>query len=535
MVVLAAARQRPRELGLNPGTPRAPGGIGGGSSEQNQGTSLEPGWAFQFHGYLSAPLAVGIGTVSEPAPGQSKTTLHTPPAVADTWGSFAYANVVPGPWVQLNFSYGNRHLTGTVVVAAYSLSSASAWYNPAAQLGINKAFLTWDMPGTKRLRLLLRVGAFGNSYGHQGEYDNGRYETPVIAATNGLGETFTAEYRPSENLAIQLEQGFAGSQDIAPDAIRLNSYTGSSPAGSQGISEGSSLCPQNPPRTTEQARAANENASLNGPAYGWPDCNVGTSFVHHLHAGVGWGKQLHLSAHWLHAFSMDERTPDLPPAQQDPEPSLPARDQPSGQIDVLGGELRLSSPRLGYLYAGGSYTKLVDAATVGTVISVLNAGAGSGVSRQYLGPQSRGNGSVLAFGAQWDVSVGRLITPPESFSSQAPDVTASVFAMMARAKSPDADFDEKLGYKVGGELTWSALESFALQGRFDHVAPDSDDGGDNREIITARAIFKSEWLARERIWLQYSRWILGDEVVDPYTGLRPTDRDMVALVGTLWW
>ena len=114
-------------------------------------------------------------------------------------------------------------------------------------------------------------------------------------------------------------------------------------------------------------------------------------------------------------------------------------------------------------------------------------------------------------------------------------MTASLFGMLARAKSPDAAYDGKVGYKAGAELTWSALSNFALQGRFDHLAPDADDSGDNREIISARAIFKSEWLARERIWLQYSHWILGDDVVDPYTAVRPSDRDMLALVGTLWW
>jgi hypothetical protein len=190
---------------------------------------------------------------------------------------------------------------------------------------------------------------------------------------------------------------------------------------------------------------------------------------------------------------------------------------------------------LGHLYAGASYTKLVDASSVGTVLSVLNAGAGAGISRQYLGPQSRGNGSVLALGSQWDVSLARLLTPPERYSSEAPDVSVSLFGMVARAKSPDADFDGKLGYKLGSQVSWSALSNFELQGRFDHLAPNSRDAKDNRDIVTFRVIFKSEWLARERIWLQYSHWALGSRVVDPYTAVTPTDRDMLALVGTLWW
>lgn len=530
-VVIRSARVRPRELGLNPSAPRAPGGIGMGGSSEKAGIAFEPSWAFQFHGYLAAPLSVGLSSIKNPAPGQSSLALHTPPQTADTWGSFGYANVVPGPWVQLNFSYGNRNITGTVVVAAYGISGASGWYNPASQLGINKAFVTWDMGGTARFQALLRLGAFGNTYGYQGQYDNGRYETPLIGATNGLGDSFTLQYR-TPTLAFQLEQGFLGSQDIAPEAVRLNSYTGSSPAGSQGIAEGSSLCPQNPPRTTDEARAADKNASLVGPAYGWPDCNVGTSFVHHLHAGLGVGP-LHVTAHWLHAFSFDDRTPKLPPAQNDPEPSLPARSQPAGHLDVLGGEARLQSDRFGHFYVGGSYVKLVDAATVGTVLSVLNAGGGSGISRWYFGPQSRANGSLVALGTQYELNLTRAISG--EYRPEEPSVTATLFGMAVRANSPDPDFDGRLGYKLGAELGYSPLEWFTLQGRYDHIAPRAKQPDDNREVVTLRAIVKSEWLARERFWLQYSRWFLGDSVADPYTALPPTDKDLLALVATLWW
>jgi len=533
-VVVRAPRERARELGLNPGTPRTPGGVGLGAGGTAVGAEHEPGWAFQFHGYLSAPLAVGFAEVDDPAPGQDSVALHVPAQTADVWGSFGYANVVPGPWVQLNFSYGNPVVTGTVVVAAYSISGAASWFNPASQLGINRAFLTFTPPLTRRLRLLAHVGAFGNTYGHMGEYDNGRYETPMVAQTSGIGETTTLDYRTGD-LEFQFEQGFSGTSEIAPEAIRDSSYTGSSPAGSRGISAGSSLCPTNPPRTTEEATEAEQRAAELGLAYGWPDCNVGTSFVHHLHAGVGFSKRLHVAAHWLHAFSKDDRTPDLAPVQLDPAPSLPARNQPDGKIDVFGLELRLSGEHLGRLYLGGSYTRLVDASTVGNVISVLNAGGGPGLTRWYFGPESRGNGNLRALGFQYDLSLGRLLRHPESFDGQAPDLGLSLFGMLANAKSPDPAFDGRTGVKVGGEVTYNALPWLALQGRYDHVAPDVYSSGNDRDIVTARLIAKTEWLARERVWLQYSHWFLGDGVLDPYTSLPPSDLDMVALVATLWW
>src|SRR5688572_6494203 len=55
-VIVKSPRERARELGLNPGTPRAPGGVGLGPGGTSVGAALEPNWAFQFHGYLSAPL-----------------------------------------------------------------------------------------------------------------------------------------------------------------------------------------------------------------------------------------------------------------------------------------------------------------------------------------------------------------------------------------------------------------------------------------------------------------------------------------------
>jgi hypothetical protein len=532
-IVVRGERERARELGLNPGTPRAPGGVGLGPGTTS-GAAEKAGWAFQFHGYLSAPLAIGFADVDDPAPGQGSTALHVPAQTSDVWGSFAYANVVPGPWVQLNFSYGNHVVTGTVVVAAYSISGAASWFNPSAQLGINRAFLTFTPSLTRRLRLLTHVGAFGNTYGYQAEYDNGRYETPMIAQTNGVGETTTIDYRTGE-LEFQFEQGFSGTLDIAPEAIRNSSYTGSSPAGSRGISAGSSLCPSNPPRTTQEATETEQRAAEIGPAYGWPDCNVGTSFVHHLHAGFGISKRVHVAGHWLHAFAKDDRTPDLPPLQLDPAPSLPARNQPDGAIDVFGAELRLNGEQLGRFYLGGSYTRLVDASTVGNVVSVLNAGGGPGLTRWYFGPQSRGNGKLSALGFQYDLSIGRLLSYPTPFYGEGPDITLSLFGMVANVESPDPAFDERTGIKAGGELTYAALPWLSLQGRYDHVAPNTDDGGENRDIVTARLIAKSEWLARERVWLQYSHWFHGDDVLDPYTSLPPSDEDMVALVATLWW
>lgn len=527
----SAARERPRQLGLNPGAPRLQGGVSHGAGASSLGVAMEPGWRFRFHGYLSAPLAVGLGKVDDPAPGQSSLALHTPPQTADTWGSFAFSNVVPAPWVQLNFSYGNEHLTGTVIVAAYTISSASPWNNIAGQLGINKAFLTLDPDPIGRFRFVAHAGAFGNSYGHMAVYDNGRYETPLMASTNGIGEAVTMEYR-GDSVQVQLEQGFQGNLDLAPESVRNNAYTGSTPASGQGTSSGSSLCPTTNTAVTDTQRDA--NANLIGPAYGWPDCNAGSGFVHHLHAGVGVGK-LHVTAHWLHAWSQDDRTPQLPAVQRDPEPSLPSRAQPTGYIDVYGLEARLQGEQLGHLYLGVNHTKLTDSLTVGNVINVLNAGGGSGLSRFYLGPASRGNGSITAAGLQYDLSIGRLLRHPAPFWGEGPDLALSLYGLFARTQSVDPNYDDVNRLKVGAEATYTPIAWLGLQGRYDHIAPDLELTALGKNITTARLIAKTEWIAHERIWLQYSHYFNGRGVTDPFTNLPPRDEDLIAFVTSMWW
>ena len=534
VVLLSGARERPREQGLNPGAPRAPGSVAGSAETTDSGIRMEPGWGFQFHGYLAVPLAVGAEKIRHPSPGQSSLALHTPPQVADTWGAFAYSNVVPAPWTQLNFSYGNQWVTATVIIAAYSYSAASGWYNPAAQLGINKAFITVDLPSYRRARFLWRIGAFGNTYGHMGQYDNGRYETPIVAATNGVGETLTAEYK-AENLALQLEDGVVGTLDIAPQAIRDVSYTGSSPASAQGISAGTGLCPTNPPSTATQTATRNTTASQIGPAYGWPDCNTGTSFAHHLHAGATLWNHTHLGLHWLHAWSQDDRTPKLDAVQLDPQPSLPARAQPTGYVDVYGADLRVDAERFGVLFLGANYTKLTDASTVGNVVSVLNAGGGAGITRMFLGPASRGNGSLSVLGAQYEFSLAKLLRYPDEFYGEGPDLQLALFGMYLKGKSADPTFDGTGSVKFGGEATYSPLSWLGVQGRYDHLSPTSRDHDQDRDIATARLVAHTQWVSRERFWLQYSHWFNRRNVVDPYTQLPPLDKDMVALVATMWW
>src|ERR1044071_8264367 len=71
-------------LGLDPTTPQVASLPGGTTPAYGQRALSEGEWRFDFHGFLTAPLAIGIGDRANPQPDQSGTVLHTPPGVCST-------------------------------------------------------------------------------------------------------------------------------------------------------------------------------------------------------------------------------------------------------------------------------------------------------------------------------------------------------------------------------------------------------------------------------------------------------------------
>jgi hypothetical protein len=137
-------------------------------------------------------------------------------------------------------------VTATIIIAARSFTDAVQYFNPADQLGINDAFITFRLPPSEGMRFKLDVGAFANRYGNMGEYDSGRYGTPIIARIGGVGITGTGAFDLGK-ANLMLEAGLAGQLNKAPIGV--------------------------------------EPAGWNG----YLDPNVGTSFVPHVHAGIGPG------------------------------------------------------------------------------------------------------------------------------------------------------------------------------------------------------------------------------------------------------
>jgi hypothetical protein len=446
-----------------------------------------------FHGYLLMPMELGVHDRTNPQPGQSGTVLHAPPVIPQYPRAFEYTGVVPSPWGQLNFTYGNSTVSATAIMAASTFSNAQSYYDAVHQLGIYDAFLTVDLSKQVGVPFEVNMGAMTGRYGAMGAYDAGRYATPLIARTNTIGETIGAAF-PAGKLKFVLEQGFGGQISSPP--------VGFVPAGWNGFASP----------------------------------NAGATFVNHVHAGLSYAKLLQLGLHYLTAWTQDDQRPS----------GL----IPDGRITVVGADAHLSG-QFGHVFVGVAHTQAINVGqclplpigctgTVGGAIEVLNAQGGQDLLNEYLGPKSNGNGGLTTVGAQYDLSVSRLLFG-QVYTGQSPDVLVSLFGIGTRVSSVDPNFDGVFKLKVGAEATYNFEPWMSVSGRFDHVRLDASDSAKSFTILSPRLLFHTGWQARNEIALQYSYFIDG-RAVYARTGYPPVidtnyspDKHVLALIGTIWW
>jgi hypothetical protein len=457
--------------------------------------SLSEGeWRFDFHGYITAPLNMGFNTRPNPLPGQNKTVLHAPPVVPDDLETFSHTGVVPTTYAQLNFSEGNSIVSGNVSIIAKQANVSESFIEPASQLGITDVFLSILPPLGERVHMQALLGAFTLRYGTTGEYDEGRYGTPLIGRINGVGE-HVAVKTGWRKFTFMLEEGLHGQTNTA----------------------GSSISPD----------LWNNNA----------DPGAGSTLVAHVHAGVGYSNWLMVGAHYLRAFSQDEHAGAL---------------APDGRIDVVALDKRLNLGRFGHLYLAEVYTDALQARTVSRVFNFLNTLGGKGLMDNYLGSRRYGTGQLLTWGGQYDLSIGRLVSYPVPFSGDGPDLFVSLFWMGTHVWSTDKTLDPnsndgRLKYdgvtktKFGIEATYSLLSWLAASMRFDRVDPNLDDTRYSFSVLSPRIIFHTGWQSTDQVVLQYSHWFNG-----PWTTVRTgeppleditviPDGDMVSLSARMWW
>ena len=161
------------KLGVDPGLsldPTAPqvGALPGGLAPAYGQKALSEGeWRFDFHGYLTAPLNIGINSRANPgmgasmstlpSTGQSGTVFHTPPVVPDDLETFSHTGVVPTTYAQLNFSEGNSIVTANVSILAKQAEVSESFLEPADQLGVTDLYLR-ILPRTRAFNTEVLVG-----------------------------------------------------------------------------------------------------------------------------------------------------------------------------------------------------------------------------------------------------------------------------------------------------------------------------------------------------------------------------------------
>jgi hypothetical protein len=469
-------------LGMSPGDPQVR------SAAPTLPFGIEPANAkenvLDFHGYLLLPASLGVHDRQTTDASQSSSVLHSPPLMAQDLRKFEYTGAVPTPWLQLNLSYGNSTVYGTAVLVGTSAMDGAGWDNPVQQMGVNDAFITANLTKTLGFPLELKVGAFTGRYGAMGSYDAGRYATPVIARTNTIGEMITTGLKRGE-FTIVLEQGLGGQMGRPPAglvAASWNDYT---------------------------------------------NADVGATFVNHVHLGVAYAGLLRLGLHYLTAWTQD----DLVTGGQMPK---------DARITVLGADLNVTAGRAGHLYAGLAHTSATNADRVSGAIEILNARGGPELVKNYLGPNSGGNGTLSTFGVQYDLSVSRMLYG-DRYTGESPDILLSLFTVSTSVSSNDSAYDGVFKLKGGAEATYLPLSWLGFSERFDHVRLHGSDSAQAFSIYSTRLLFHLGWKSRAEFALQYSHFVYGSAVpvtssYDPATALAVNpDHDVLSLIGTYWW
>ena len=462
-------------------------------------------WKFEYHGYIRAPMRVGMGKRDKVIAGQSANTLHSPIIPDDQFLSWQSTGHNKTDWAELYLSLGTAFAKGTVSIQGYNFADA-AFSNPTTQLGISDGYidLTPDL-GYENFRLALRAGAFSNKYGSAGKYDAGEYDTYMFGRIHNAGEALHLEYDIDENNGLQFEHGIGFRK---PDPNHFN--------------------------------------------------NSRFTMLHHAHLLYKHTEAMQFSAHYLNSWTQEEERIADPgigvgangagTSNQSfaaPKPSATSiTGVPDGSMSVIGLDARFDLGAFGYFYAAGSRVTLKNAVTVARAIEVIHSSGGGefglGVVDNYLGPScvdtqeetqpglhgaayypqpttsfdaqrpcSYGNGHVDTLLAQYEFSVTNFLQQSsggQHFWGEGQDLILKLYGMYNKVKSDFIPNDGIHKLKFGTDLSFAALPWLSAGVRFDRLQPNSKTPEQSFAILSPRVVFKSKWMTREAITLQYSRY-----------------------------
>lgn len=481
-------------FGLSPFAPRVPASAGGMLPAFGAPTPTSE-WVFRFSGFLSISAQYSLNERPETVSGQSKLVFHSPPATIDEYASFVGTSTMPGQWVMLNFSYGNRDVTANVNLTTWNPSDPTTYYQLGSESFITNAYLAFNLGSIGKLRPRAAVGYFYNNYGALGQYGLGLYQNAATALVRGVGEQIYAEYPLTPKLSLTLEEGFMGNRN------------GRNPSGT---------APGGP---------------NNGADPTWP-----ASFVAHAHAGlVARGEQTTLRAtfHYIYNWAQDDRTQlgfDNPVTRGIDESHV--RD---GKLEIFGADVIVDNGRWGRFGIGGSHVNAADAYTLKGVM--LYGGEGQGLTERWLGNETGGTGTLDQGVLYYTNNLSRLMPRPGVFQQGGRDLAVSLGAMLAYTDSTNPLFGGRLRHKYGLDLFYTLFPFMGVGVRGDRVVPNSHVAEETFHVLAGRLVFRTNWASHEQITLLYAKWFYGPESHAEYSAVVAPrlDDQLIALNVNMWW
>lgn len=515
-------------------------------------------WTFDYHGYLRAPMRVGIGsrqnryclnttadgmnsvgsltrecdpnTEVPTADDQSGTTFHKPLVPDDQYLSWQYSGHQKGDWAEMFFSMGNDVVSGTLAVQGFQYTDGS-WKNNTAQFGIGQGWVEFNSDlGYENIHFNAKAGSFWARYGMAGKYDAGEYDTYLFGRTHVMGGASRVEIGLDDEYTLGLEGG-VGARRPDPSIFNRARFT----------------------------------------------------MLAHAHADINWVDEVQFSAHLLHSFAQSEQgimqegaTQDSPTLlRPNGSPTLLYAEKsvddttPDGSLMVWGADARLDLDMAGYLYAGFSQIRAKTAMTVAPAIEVMHSFGGGeftgGVIDNYLespfckshgyGDQapglplnlsdtcSNGTGTVNNFLAQYEIGLANF-----GLFEGGQDLKMKFFAMLNLVSVDDrASFEANPIYsgnedlidehtqdgvrklKFGGDFEYFALPWLSAGLRADRLQPNSKVPEQSFTVVSPRITFRSAFVTREAVSIQYTRYFyeqreceVGNPADDPfYTNASP--------------
>ena len=439
------------------------------------------GWRPDFSGYFRAPLGIAIANHLDPGNAPNKpsgTQLSFAPdhAVDGNFNSFAFTRVQETDWAEVYIHARKKHVDGAVGWGGY-------WFQSA---GYQRPFAQW-MPGFAWIRLdgdfqvagvtpnaAVQVGAFWPTFGYFPAYD-----TYTMGRIRQIGERIDLKVPFTSNFTVTLTQGVGGNR---------NGFASVGTVPVVGIS--------NKDTTT----------ALDLLAY----ANLAIDYRDNVHVGLHWNMS------WTNDPGNDAGLPTAGGAT--------FQDVRDAYLQVTAGEVKLNYPRAGLVWLSPTYVQIKNGWALDPLggVEVLHSQSGL-FGANFMGYEgtvtnSTGSGSTFAVGGMYQNTLGSVMG--RGFGTELPDLRLDVFGLLARSRRDlpsGSNLQKELNqFKWGASLTGQTLTWLALMLRFDRVnnaSPkivDLQIPGNDFSMLTARLIVMSHFSSGEMVYIQYTRYFLGD-------------------------